>query len=107
LKLKTNNYRITFMDKEIINKLSEAKEYLARRYALSRIGVFGSIARGEESSMSDIDIVVDFTSTPDLFEFFEIEEYLENILHRKIDLVREKSIKKQIKDRVLREVIYI
>ena len=95
------------MNNEIRERLCEAKKYLSDKYALSRLGVFGSYARGEETPESDIDILVEFSSTPDLFEFFEIEEYLEGLLRRKIDLVREKAIKTRIRDRVAKEVVYL
>jgi uncharacterized protein len=95
------------MNVEIQERLTEAKKYLAGRYALSKMGVFGSFARGDETPGSDIDILVEFSAAPDLFEFFEIEEYLEGLLQRKIDLVREQAIRNQIKDRVMKEVIYI
>jgi len=95
------------MDREIRERLGKAKNYLGEKYHLSKIGVFGSYARGDEKPGSDIDILVEFSSTPDLFEFFEIEEYLERVLDRKIDLVREKAIKKQMKDEIMKEVIFL
>lgn len=95
------------MDRYLRERLGQAKMYLAEKYALSKLGVFGSFARSEESGESDIDILVEFTTTPDLFEFYEIEEYLEKTLGRKIDLVREKALKKQLKDAILNEVVYL
>lgn len=95
------------MTPENINKLREAKRHLAEEYGLSRLGVFGSCARGDERDDSDMDILVEFTTAPDLFEFFEIEEYLESKLGRKIDLVREQALKSQIKKAVMEEVVFI
>ena len=95
------------MNREIRERLGEAKAYLGEKYSLSKIGVFGSYARGEEKPGSDIDILVEFRTTPDLFAFFEIEEYLERILERKIDLVREKAIRKQLKDEIMKEVVFL
>ncbi len=95
------------MTQGIMEKLRESKPYLARRYGVSRIGVFGSYARGEEHAGSDMDILVEFARTPDLFEFFEIEEYLEEAVGVKIDLVRENALKPQIKGSVLDEVVYL
>jgi len=95
------------MNNEIKNKIENEKTYLMEKYRISKIGIFGSFARGEETANSDVDILVEFTSVPDLFEFFEIEEYLEKLLHKKIDLVRENAIKHQIKDQIMSEVQYI
>jgi len=95
------------MSPETIKKLQEAKHRLAEEYGVSRLGVFGSCARGDERDDSDMDILVEFMTAPDLFEFFEIEEYLENKLGRKIDLVREQALKSQIKEEVMKEVVFI
>ncbi|HSV96261.1 MAG TPA: nucleotidyltransferase family protein [Spirochaetota bacterium] len=95
------------MNPEITEKLKSAKRRLAERYGVSRLGVFGSYARGEEHGGSDVDILIEFKKTPDLFEFFEIEEFLEDALGAKIDLVREQALKHRIKSRVLAEVVYI
>ncbi len=89
----------------VADKLREAKRHLSDRYGVSRFGVFGSYARGEEREGSDMDILVEFSRVPDLFEFFEMEEYLEKTLGVKIDLVRERALKSAIKSRVLREVV--
>lgn len=95
------------MNPETIEKLKKAKQHLAERYSVSRLGVFGSYARGEERAESDIDILVEFAKAPDLFEFFEIEEYLEDALGKKIDLVREQALKPQMRETVLEEVVFV
>jgi predicted nucleotidyltransferase len=95
------------MNENILLQLKSAKQYLKDTYNVSRIGVFGSYARGEEGGESDVDLIVEFVDVPGLREFFGTEEYLEKLLQRKIDLVREKAIRPELKDQILSEVIYI
>lgn len=80
---------------------------LVKNYQVKRLGIFGSVARGEDKAKSDIDILVSFTSPPGLFEFIRLEDYLSDLLNRKVDLVTKKAIKPIIRDKVLREVTYV
>ncbi|HNX29060.1 MAG TPA: nucleotidyltransferase family protein [Syntrophomonadaceae bacterium] len=76
-------------------------------YFVSKIGVFGSFARGEATEESDVDILVEFDRRVDLFHFIELQDRLAEILGRKVDLVTPKALKPLIKDRILREVLYV
>jgi uncharacterized protein len=95
------------MNNLIVNALKKNKEYLKKNFRVTRIGIFGSFARNEETENSDIDVLVEFEKTPDMFTFFSVEEYLENKLNRKIDMVRPQGLKEHVKENVLSEVIYI
>ena len=95
------------MQQEIISKLKAEKANLYNKFKIKSIGVFGSYIRNEETSESDIDILVEFTETPGMKEFFQAEDYLEKLLNRKIDMVREKAIRKELKEDILSEVVYI
>lgn len=92
--------------KDIERKLSEIKPYLANRFHVSEIGYFGSFAEDRQTEESDIDILVDFSITPG-WEFFVLEEYLENIFNRKIDLVTKRILKKQLSEQILNQVKYV
>ena len=76
------------------------------KYKVSRIGIFGSMARGEAKETSDIDILVEFSEPVGMFHFFELKEFLESILGKKIDLVTKNALKPAIKDSIINEVIY-
>lgn len=95
------------MNQEIISKLKQEKKNLHDKYKVTRLGVFGSFARGEETPDSDIDILVEYSDVPGMIEFLSTEEYLETILNRKIDLVRETAIRPELKDVIMSEVIMI
>jgi len=92
--------------KKTIEKiLKEYKSLLHDRYKVEKIGVFGSYARGEESGESDIDILVKFYE-PVGWEFIDLKDFLEEILGRRVDLVTIKALKPQLKDEILREVVF-
>jgi len=65
------------------------------RFNPSRIGIFGSYARGEAKDLNDIDLLVDFKKRFGLLQLVRIERELSNILGIKVDLVTEKSLKNQ------------
>ncbi|KGG79472.1 nucleotidyltransferase [Caloranaerobacter azorensis H53214] len=89
----------------IEKKLKSNKEYLIEKYHVKRIGIFGSYARGEQTECSDVDILVEF-SRPIGWEFIDLKYYLEDLLNMKVDLVTVNALKPQIKDKILKEVVY-
>ena len=91
----------------ILQILEQHKEELKHKYKVKELGIFGSCARGEEKITSDVDILVEFEKVPDLFTFLELEGYLEELLHTKVDLVRKKALRPQLKDNILSEVKYL
>ncbi len=92
---------------EVLSVIKEHKKYLEERYRVKEIGVFGSVVRGEQKRGSDIDVLVDFYEVPDFFEFLNLEGYLERILRRKVDLVRKPVVRKELKKKILSEVVHI
>jgi len=92
---------------EIKEILKQNKKELKDKYKIKKIGVFGSYVRGEEKKRSDIDILVEFSEPVGLFEFMDMEEYLEKLLGVKVDLVSKKALKPRIGQHILKEVVYI
>ena len=92
---------------QIIQKLKRRKGRLVREYDISEIGLFGSFVRGEQTKKSDLDILVEFKKAPDLFKFLELEEDLENYLKIKVDLVRKKAIREELRKNILNELITV
>jgi uncharacterized protein len=94
------------MQREDIEKiLQQHKPILAKQYPISKIGLFGSYVRNEQTEKSDIDILVEF-SHPVGLEFFDLKDYLESLFGKRVDLVSSKALKPYIKDDILREVRY-
>ncbi len=91
---------------EIEHKLKELKPILFRKYFVDKIGYFGSYSRNEQDENSDIDILVSFRK-PLGWDFFDLQELLENELKVKVDLVSEKALKKQLRPIILKNVKYV
>lgn len=78
---------------------------LKKLYGIDQIGLFGSWADGTAQPWSDVDILLDW-SNPDLYAYFEIQDFLEEILGRKVDLVIQKNLREHVKSYVLGSVRY-
>jgi hypothetical protein len=92
---------------EIKNTIIKHKTYLSEDFKVKSISLFGSYLRGEQKKNSDLDILVEFNETIDLFEFIKLENYLTEILGCKVDLVMKDALKPRIKDRILNETVSI
>lgn len=95
------------MDDHIRDVLQSHKDELHERYHVESLSVFGSVSRGTARPDSDIDILVRYQTTPGLFEFLSLKQYLESIVGRSVDLVTEGSLKKQLKNGILQEAIRV
>ncbi len=91
--------------KEIEETLKRYKPFLREKFKVKEIGIFGSYVRGEESEKSDVDILVEFYA-PIGWEFIDLKEFLEEILGREVDLVTVGALKPQLRDKILKEVVY-
>ena len=91
--------------KEIKEMLENLKEEIRRRYRADVIGIFGSYARGEQSEKSDIDILVRFHEDATLFDFVGLSIFLEEKLGIRVDVVPQDTIRKEIRDRIMGEVV--
>jgi uncharacterized protein len=89
----------------ILQKLREHKPELLRKYPISKLGVFGSYARGEANENSDIDIAVEITGPMGL-NFVQMADEIEDLFGRKTDVVPLRSIKPQYLESVQRDIIY-
>lgn len=92
---------------EILQIIAQYKKNYQRKYRFSKIGIFGSAARGTAGGESDIDIVIE-QREPDLFLLGSIKTDLENELGSKVDIVRiRKGMNAFLKDRIEQEAIYV
>ncbi len=92
---------------EIKQSLVQHKLILQERYKVSELGIFGSYVRQEQTENSDVDVLVEFSETPSLLKFVNLENYLSDNLGVKVDLVHKKGLKPRIGERILAEVIYL
>ena len=83
-----------------ISKLIE----ICRQNDVAKVGVFGSMARGEATEQSDIDLIVEFSKRKGLLALVALERRISAALGRKVDLLTEAALSPYLRDRVLREV---
>jgi uncharacterized protein len=72
---------------EIKYILTENKSYMQSAYGLKSVGIFGSVAKGNTHSKSDIDLLVEL-SEPDYYKYAGLLKFLEEKLKMKVDLIR-------------------
>jgi len=87
--------------------LENHKDEIMIRFKVKEIGIFGSYVKNLQNKGSDLDVLVDFSEPVSFFQFLDLEEYLENLFHLKVDLVSKKALKPKIGVNILREIAYI
>ncbi len=92
---------------EIQQWLRQNKSFLQERYQISELGIFGSYIRQEQTAASDVDVLVEFSETPSLLKFVNLENYLSDHLGVKVDLVHKAGLKPRLSERILAEVVYL
>jgi len=92
---------------EITEILRVQKPYLAEKYGVTEIGVFGSYVRGRQRPDSDVDILIELARPPriSLLGLVALEYYLTDALGVKADIAIKKNLRKRIGKRILREVV--
>ncbi len=74
-------------------------------FGVRSIAIFGSVARDEAGPTSDVDVLVELARPIGLFRFLDLQEYLERILGRSVDLCTSDALKARIRDHILREAV--
>lgn len=92
---------------EMIETLRRERQMLIGRHHVRSLAVFGSAVRGEYTDDSDFDVLVEFSESPGLFGFVELENRLSSLLGVDVDLVEKKSLKPRIAKRILNEAMAI
>ena len=91
---------------QILSMLRSKKPELQERYPISELGIFGSYARGDQNSNSDIDILVDFNGHIGI-SFIKLAHELEDLFKQKVDLVSRRAIKSRYLPFVEKSLIHV
>lgn len=94
------------MNKELLVIKKQITPIL-REYRVTKAGIFGSYARGEQNKKSDIDILVKIDNGTDLIELIRLRTKLQRMIKKKVDIVEYGSIRKKIKNSILNDEIQI
>jgi hypothetical protein len=93
----------------LLDELKQKKdliESMAAQFGASRLRVFGSVARGDERPDSDVDFLVDLPQGYDLFtQRLPLTQNLEDMLHRKVELIPEHELNQYIREQVMKEAV--
>jgi predicted nucleotidyltransferase len=92
---------------EILSLMSRFKPTAQKKYGMTKLGIFGSVARGEQTDNSDVDICYE-GQAPSLLTLDKIQTELEQLLDCKVDLVRvRENMSSLLRNRILRDVIFV
>ena len=92
---------------DCLEKLTEFKKGFGSKFGILKLGIFGSVARRENSENSDIDIVVEVRQ-PSLSLMYELKEALKVLFGCEVDLVRfRESLRPLFKANIQKDVIYV
>ena len=87
-----------------LNKFKKQLDELCRENGIAMLGVFGSVARGEDDDNSDIDLLIELKKPIGLIKFIQLENKFVDLLGRKVDLATEGALHPLIKDNVLKDL---
>ncbi len=90
---------------ELLEKRRSEILALAEQHGAYNVRVFGSVARGDTTVESDIDFLVEFKPGHGLIDRIALMQELEDLLGYEVDVVRERSLKQQIRERVMKDAI--
>jgi len=93
---------------EIVAYLKNNKRLFYDRFGVTRMGIFGSFTRDEQTRSSDIDIVVEIEkSRKNIHSFLQLKRFLEKELARKVDLGFEHSLKPMVREKIIGQIVYV
>ena len=78
-----------------------------KEFGVKSLDLFGSVARDEAGSESDVDLLVEFSSPVGLFQFSRVRLYLENILGCSVDLGTQKALRQHLREPVFKDAIRV
>lgn len=90
---------------EILAYLRQSRERFAQLYRVRRIGIFGSVARGETGENSDLDVLVEM-SEPTFDRYMDLKFELEEAFGASVDLVLLDTVKERLRPTIEQEVVY-
>ena len=94
-------------NKKELDKIKKKIVPILKKYGVTKAGIFGSYARGEQNKKSDVDILIELNEAYDLIEYIQLKNIIENAIKKKVDLVEYSCIRKELRNNILNEEIPI
>ena len=95
------------MQRDTVLELLRSHRADLERLGAKSLALFGSTARNEATPRSDVDLLVEFARPVGLFEFIDLQNYLEELLQSRVDLGTPASMRPRLRERVLKEAVYV
>ena len=92
---------------QALRLIRERMPFLTHEYGVSGLTLFGSVARDEAGSRSDIDILVSFDGPATSKRYFGVQFYLEDLLGYPVDLVTEKALRPELRPYIEKEAVHV
>ena len=91
----------------VLALLAEHKPVLAQRFGVQKLALFGSFARDTARPDSDVDVLVRFDGLATSARYFGVQFYLEDLLHRPVDLVTEQALRERLRPYIEKDAIHV
>jgi predicted nucleotidyltransferase len=92
---------------EILSLLKSRFQTMHANFGVKDLMLFGSAARDELRSESDVDVLVEFEQQPNFDRFMDLKFFLEDILKAKVDLVTREALKPRMRPMIEKEAIHV
>ncbi len=92
---------------QIVHTLSAHRQELAQRFGVKQLSLFGSAARDQLRDDSDVDVLVEFEGDATYEGYFKLQDYLEALLGRSVDLVTERGLKPRARKHVQKDLVRV
>ena len=93
--------------RERVDRQREQILSIAARYGATNVRLFGSVARGEARTDSDVDFLVDLTRAWSLFDHISMQQDLEDLLGCRVDLIVASALREHVRENALGQAILL
>lgn len=92
---------------EILDLLASRRGEIARQFGVRRLAIFGSVARGEATPASDVDVLVEFSGPADSRRYFGVLFYIEDLVGRPVNLVTTKALRAELRPAIEGHAVHL
>ena len=92
---------------EVLDTLRQHKEVMRERFDVTGLALYGSFARNQGTSESDVDVLVEFGEPPDWRRYFGAQAYLEDLFERRVDMSTIGEVRSEIRPYVERDAVNV